>query len=188
MARRGVHRGDALPRALRPKRTRAEIIANVLLATGLAVVLVVVLPVGWLRAYDSALLLTGAAMLVGWAALEIGSLAPHTDEPKREFRLRRFATVFTVGGLLAQLVALIQIARIGRGWWALFMVGVVAYAIGKVLELYVTRDERAAQQERDQEKWAYEHRRREAARFAAYEAYEAATRPRTDAGAPDTHP
>ncbi|WP_370616027.1 hypothetical protein [Mumia sp. Pv 4-285] len=211
MTRGGAHRDDVLPRALRPKRTRAEIATTALLLAGVAVLVAVVLPIASLREYDGALLLAGLALLGGWTIAMTASVRSRPGRPRWELWLGRVATVLIGSGLVLKFVALFQTAYNGRGWWALFIGGGVVYMAGHLLDLFVTRDERAEQRERDREHWEYEHRRREAARaataqaaatsradvarIAAYEhrAREAARRAeltpqRTGAGAPDTHP
>ncbi|KAA1422375.1 hypothetical protein FE697_014575 [Mumia zhuanghuii] len=139
MARRGVHRGDALPRALRPKRTPAETLSLRLLLAGAVALVVVFLPISPLREADKALLACGASLMVGWVIVSATSVSARPDEPRWHVRMQRVATALTTGGLTVALVATVAEGVLGlevfQGWlWGVRIAGILTYAIGSGLK------------------------------------------------------
>ncbi|KAA1422374.1 hypothetical protein FE697_014570 [Mumia zhuanghuii] len=178
MSPRGNRR---LARALRPKRTRAETVARTLLLAGAAVIVIAVLPIGRLRAHDGTVLLAGLVVLAAWAIVDCASASRSPDESPRWFRVRRIALLLSHGGFVALWGAWGALVVSPDPLLWLWAVGVIAYVIGETLEGGETRAERARQRPRDRERWADEHRRREATRLAAAEAERAAEGARTEA-------
>ncbi|MFD1825625.1 MULTISPECIES: hypothetical protein [Mumia] len=185
-----------------------------LLTSGVGLIIVVMLPIGWPRAFDGAVLLAGLALLVAWAIVDFVSAARRPEEPRWSFAVRRIGLALSHVGLIVILATtgvLFVLPEPPFWLWAVRLVGVIVYGIGELIELAETREERAHQRQRDREHRAYEYRRREAERSAAAAAAaeataeiartqaatialdrlrrrEEATRRRTGEGGPDRRP
>ncbi|MBW9209201.1 hypothetical protein KV100_05995 [Mumia sp. zg.B21] len=174
MSRRGDRR---LPRALRKKRSPVEVAASALLSSGLGLIVVVMLPIGWRRAYDGAVLLAGVTLLVAWAIVDVVSASRRPDEPRWSFGVRPVGLALSHAGLIVMLAAtgMMFVWPDPPFWlWVVRTVGGVVFVICESVELWDRRAERARERLRERERLAYEQRRWEEARVVAEAAAESA--------------
>lgn len=123
------------------------------------VVVVVLLPIGWLRPYDDALVLLAAAMLMGTSVVVSVSRSSRSGRRTWEVWHGRVAITLVMTGLALKVLSLSSTPP--RSRFVFLAAGTVMFVIGHLLEHTLTSEARVRERQRDREYREYEARRRQ---------------------------